>query len=104
MGYDALLSWTCLECLESHYVSLYLYVGHLGGHLSYTVYLTAVDVFVRKVLQKVIKGVDAEFVSQHLLPLRTYAWEVFYFGVEDGGHSFILGSATKSPRTVADEL
>ena len=104
MGDDSLLTRACLECLESHYVPFNLDIRHLGGHLLDTVYLAAVDVFVGEVLQKVIKVVDAEFVSQHLLPLRAYAGEVFYFGVEDGGHYFILGSRAKLARTVAGGL
>ena len=85
VGHHALLPWAGLECLEAHDVALDLDIGHLGGHFPDAVYLAAVDIFVGEVLQKVIKGSDAEFVFQHLVPLRAYAREVFYFGIEDGG-------------------
>ena len=72
MGYYTFLARTCLECLEAHDMPLDLDIRHFGGYLPDTVNLAAVDIFIGEILQKVIKGVDAEFVSQHLLPLRSY--------------------------------
>ena len=76
--HDTLLARSHLKLLKRQDVSLYLHEGHVARQLADGIYATAVDIFVRIILQQATPGAHLEFLLQQLLALRPYTGQIHY--------------------------
>ena len=72
------LAGTHLERLETEDMSLHLYERHVACEFPDVIETAAVHMLIGIILQQVTKSLDAQLVVEHLLPVRTYAWQVLY--------------------------
>ena len=76
--HDTLLARSHLKLLKRQYASLYLHEGHVARQFADGIYTTAVDIFVRIILQQSTPGAHLEFLLQQLLALRPYTGQIHY--------------------------
>ena len=76
--HDTLLARSHLKLLKRQYASLYLHEGHVARQLADGIYTTAVDIFVRIILQQATPGAHLEFLLQQLLALRPDTGQIHY--------------------------
>ena len=76
VGHDTLPSRPHLEGLETQNTPHDLHKGHVARQLADGVDLAAVNVLIGIALQQVTIGLDAEFLTQHLLAIGAYARQV----------------------------
>ena len=75
-----------IKLLEAQNLPFHLYERHLAGELIDMEHPTAVHIFIRIILQQVTKCLDAQFLAQDLLSLRTDSWHILNVLFEDGVH------------------
>ena len=83
MGHDTFLARSHLEGLETEDMTHDLYEGHVASEFVDGIDLGTIDILIGVELQQVAVGVDAEFVAQYLLTVRSYARQVLYVLIED---------------------
>ena len=83
MGHYTFLTWSHLESLETEDMSHDLYERHIASQFVDGIDLRPIDVLIRVVLEQVTIGVDTEFFTQYLLPIRSHPRQVLYVLVEN---------------------
>ena len=83
---DAFLARPHAEFLKIEELSLYLHKRHLAIYLADFVYLRAVNIFIWIVLQQVTESLDAQFLLQQFLSVRSYARNIHYVLLENVYH------------------
>ena len=78
VGHETFLARSALKLLEAQYAPAYLYEGHVAAQFADVVYLAAVDVFVRIILEQVGYRSDTQLFLEHFLFLGTYARQILY--------------------------
>ena len=74
MSHYALLARPHLESLETQDMSYHLHERHVASQLAYTINLRTIYVFIRVILEQVAVGLDAQFLTERLPAIGTYAW------------------------------
>ena len=94
MGYHSLLAGTHLEGLKAQDTTFHLHIWHVSCQFLDTVESAAINMTIGKKLQQVTDCRDAQFLTEHLLSVRSYTGQVLYVLLQDVGHG--LGYLSKT--------
>ena len=76
MGHHTLLARSHVEGLVAEYAAHDLHKRHVARQFVNVVDLAAVYIFIRIILQQVAIRLNAQFLTEQLLAIRPYAWQV----------------------------
>ena len=74
----SLLTRRHLELLVAEHLALYLHEGHIGGKLTNGIDTTAVDILIRKILDKVTPCGYPKLLAQDFLTLGAHTGQIHY--------------------------